>query len=150
MQLDPEPEPDSTALYIVVLIALIFLSAFFSASETAFTSINKVRLKVRAQDDDRTEKQRKRSLKTLKMVEDYDRLLFTLLIGNNIVNITASTIATLLFIAIMNGSAAAPTVSTAVITITVLIFGEIVPKTLAKERPEGFAESICGILKFFV
>ena len=150
MQLDPEPEPDSTALYIVVLIALIFLSAFFSASETAFTSINKVRLKVRAQDDDRTEKQRKRSLKTLKMVEDYDRLLFTLLIGNNIVNITASTIATLLFIAIMNGSAAAPTVSTAVITITVLIFGEIVPKTLAKERPEGFAEAICGIFKFFV
>lgn len=151
MQTDPDPLPDGIiVVQIVVLLLLILLSAFFSASETAFTSINRSRLKTRMQDDRRTPAQQKRSERALKMYEDYDRILFTLLIGNNIVNITASTIATILFINLMNNSSVAPTVSTIVLTAVILIFGEIMPKTLAKERPDAFAETFSGLIKVFV
>ncbi len=151
MQPDPEPEPDSMIfVQLFVLVILVLLSSFFSASETAFTSLNRSRLKTRMQDDKRTPSQQKRSEKALKMSDDYDRILFTLLIGNNIVNITASTIATLLFINIMNGNAAAPTVATIVLTAVILVFGEVVPKTLAKERPEAYAETFCGLIQLFV
>ncbi len=146
MQLDPEPEPDSFT-YVIILLALICLSAFFSASETAFTSLNRARLKTRAQDGN------KKSVRALKVYENYDRLLFTLLIGNNIVNITASTIATLLFINLLKGGAwenYSATVSTVVLTLVILTFGEILPKTFAKERPEAFAEVFSGILQFFM
>lgn len=151
MQPDPEPEPDSMIfVQLFVLIILVLLSSFFSASETAFTSLNRSRLKTRMQDDKRTPSQQKRSEKALKMSDDYDRILFTLLIGNNIVNISASTIATLLFINIMNGNAAAPTVSTIVLTAVILVFGEVVPKTLAKERPEAYAETFGGLVQLFI
>ncbi len=151
MQPDPDPEPDSMiSVWIPLLVVLVLLSAMFSASETAFTSLNRSRLKARMQDDKRTPSQQKRSEKALKLSNDYDRLLFTLLIGNNIVNITASTIGALLFMEIMHNSAAAPTVSTVVLTAVILIFGEITPKTLAKERPEGFAEFITGFVKFWM
>lgn len=151
MQPDPEPEPDSMIfVQLFVLIILVLLSSFFSASETAFTSINRSRLKTRMQDDKRTPSQQKRSEKALKMSDDYDRILFTLLIGNNIVNISASTIATLLFINIMKGNAAAPTVSTIVLTAVILVFGEVVPKTLAKERPEAYAETFGGLVQLFI
>lgn len=149
--MQPEPEPDSMIfVQLFVLIILVLLSSFFSASETAFTSINRSRLKTRMQDDKRTPSQQKRSEKALKMSDDYDRILFTLLIGNNIVNITATTICTLLFINIMNGSEVAPTVSTIVLTAVILIFGEIIPKTFAKERPEAYAETFCGLIQFFI
>ena len=143
--MDPEPEPGSTiTVYIIILVVLVLLSAFFSATETAFTSLNRARLKARAADGN------KKADRVLSIVDDYDKILFTLLIGNNIVNITATTIATLLFIAIMSNKDLAPTISTIVLTVVVLIFGEIVPKTFAKEYPERFAEFSYPLVRVFM
>ena len=142
--MDPEPEPGSITAYIITLVVLVALSAFFSATETAFTSLNRARLKARAADGN------KRADKVLNIVDQYDKILFTLLIGNNIVNITATTIATLLFFAIMDNKDLAPTVSTIVLTVVVLIFGEIVPKTFAKEYPERFAEFSYPLVRLFM
>lgn len=104
----------------------------FSASETAFTSLNKIRLKTMADDGN------KKAAKAYKMAENYDKLLSTVLVGNNIVNITASSVATVLFIRLINESKG-PTVSTIIMTVLLLIFGEVTPKTLAKEMPEKYA-----------
>ena len=120
-----------TPSLIGVLVVLVFLSAYFSATETAFTSLNRIRLKNRAEDGD------KRAELTLRLAEDYDRLLSTILIGNNIVNITASTVGAVLFTKLYGEYG--PVVSTAVLTVAILIFGEISPKSLAKESPEAFA-----------
>lgn len=121
-------------IFIVVICVCFLLSGFFSATETAFTAINKVRLKAKAEDGDKGAK------RVLKLADKYDRLLTTILIGNNIVNILASSLATLLFIFwIKDNESLATTLSTIATTVIVLIFGEITPKTLAKEHPEGFA-----------
>lgn len=122
----------SDIITIIVMAVLIALSAYFSATETAFSSINKTRLK------HLSEKGAKRAAKVLSLSENYDKLLSTILIGNNIVNIALSSISTILFIKLLGGELGA-TVSTIVITILVLIFGEISPKSLAKESPERFA-----------
>ena len=117
---------------VVILVVLVMLSAFFSASETAFTSANRVKLKTMAQGGN------KRAQIALNLAEDYDRLLSTILVGNNVVNIGASSMATGLFLALLSGNqSAATTVSTIVMTIVVLIFGEISPKAIAKENPDG-------------
>ena len=117
---------------LAALAALIALSAYFSATETAFTSLNRIRLKTRADDGD------KRAARTLALAADFDRLLSTLLIGNNIVNNVATTIGAVLFIQLI-GPGKGPTVSATVLTIVILIFGEVTPKSLAKERPEAWA-----------
>ena len=117
---------------LAALVALVALSAYFSATETAFTSLNRIRLKTRADDGD------KRAARTLALAADYDRLLSTLLIGNNIVNNVATTIGAVLFIKLI-GSAKGPTVSATVLTVVILVFGEVTPKSLAKERPEAWA-----------
>lgn len=116
---------------IIAIIILIIFSAYFSATETAFTSINRIKLKTMAGDGD------KKAEKVLEMAEKYDKLLTTILIGNNIVNITMTAVATVLFVSILAHNGAA--VSTVVITVVVLIFGEITPKNIAKEKPEEFA-----------
>ncbi len=116
---------------IVILVFLIAMSAYFSATETAFSTCNKTRLKSMADDGN------KKAALALSLAEKYDRLLSTILIGNNIVNISASSIATVLFVHMLGDKGA--TVSTAVITVVVLIFGEISPKSIAKDRPESFA-----------
>ena len=116
---------------IIALFVLVILSGFLSATETAYTSFSSVRM--------RRFSQKKRTARVaLKLGEDYNRVLTTLLIGNNIVNLTASTIGTLIFVGLL-GEGLGSTVSTIVITVVVLIFGEITPKTLAKESPEAFA-----------
>ena len=117
---------------LAALVALVALSAYFSATETAFTSLNRIRLKTRADDGD------KRAARTLALAADFDRLLSTLLIGNNIVNNVATTIGAVLFIQLI-GSGKGPTVSATVLTVVILIFGEVTPKSLAKERPEAWA-----------
>ena len=124
---------DGRGLAIPVILIIIFLifSAFFSATETAFTSLNRVRLKNRANDGD------KRAKETLELSLDYNKLLSTILIGNNIVNIALTATATLLFIRLYGSYG--PTISTVVTTVIVLLFGEISPKNLAKESPEKFA-----------
>lgn len=109
-------------------------------AETAFSSFNKIRLKSKAEAGD------SRAALTLRMAEDYDRLLSTILIGNNIVNITATTVGTVLFTDLV-GQGYGPTVSTVVLTVTVLIFGEISPKSIAKESPEAFAMASAPLLR---
>lgn len=131
--------------YIPSLIAMlicIILSAYFSATETAFSSLNKTRIKVLM------EKGSKKANLTYKLVENYDKLISTVLIGNNIVNIAVSSIATLLFVQILGNIGA--TVSTVVITIVVLIFGEITPKSVAKDYPEKFAMFSAPFINFLI
>ena len=123
----------------------LVLSAYFSATETAFSTINKTRMKTLA------EKGNKRAKLALTLVEKYDRLLSTILIGNNIVNILLSSIATIFFIDLFKGDQeTASTVSTIVITLIVLTFGEITPKTLAKDFPERFAMFSAPIIQFII
>lgn len=117
---------------VAAMIVLVALSAYFSATETAFSSINRIRMKNMAENGN------KRAALVLKLADRYDKLLSTILVGNNIVNIGLSSIATVFFIGILN-DVSGPTVATAVITVVVLIFGEISPKSLAKESPESFA-----------
>ncbi len=120
------------------MAVLLLFSAYFSATETAFSSLNRTRIKMLAEDKD--SKSNGRARLVLELSDKYDKLLSAILIGNNIVNIALSSICTMYFINLMvNNQNAATTVSTAVATVVVLIFGEITPKTLAKESPESFA-----------
>ena len=121
---------------ILALIVLVALSAFFSATETAYMSLNRVRIKNMASDGDR------RARRVMKLLDSYDRLLATVLIGNNIVNISSASIATVLFVSFFKNNGA--TVSTVVMTVVVLIFGEITPKSLAKEAADSFALKVSG------
>ena len=114
------------------MVICIILSGYFSATETAFSSLNKTRIKYMA------EKGSKRAKRTLQLADNYDKLIATILIGNNIVNISTASIGTLLFVDLM-GQELGATVSTVVVTIVVLIFGEITPKSIAKDYPERFA-----------
>ena len=123
----------------VALVILVGFSAFFSASETAFSSLNQIRLKSRAEDGDSS------AARVLAMAEQYDKLLSTILIGNNIVNIAAASIGTILFTQML-GPERGATVSTIVLTIIVLIFGEVTPKSLAKEMPEKVATAVSPFL----
>ncbi|MDE5789421.1 MAG: hemolysin family protein [Clostridia bacterium] len=121
-------------VFLVVVLICILLSGYFSATETAFTAVNKIRLRAKAEDGDKGAK------RVLKLADNYDRLLTTILIGNNVVNILASSLFTLLLIALIpQNEGLATTLSTVILTVVVLIFGEITPKVLAKEFPEGFA-----------
>lgn len=127
----------------VALVILVAFSAFFSASETAFSSLNQIRLKSRADDGDRT------AARVLAMSEKYDKLLSTILVGNNIVNIAAASIGTILFTRLL-GAERGATVSTIVLTIVVLIFGEVTPKSLAKEMPETVATMVSPVLNILM
>lgn len=127
---------------LITLLILVVLSAYFSATETAFTSLNRIRLKTRADGGSR------RAAKTLALAEEYDKLLSTILIGNNIVNITATTVSTVLCTRWFRQYG--PTVATVALTIIILIFGEVTPKSLAKERPEDFAMFAQPLLKLLM
>ena len=124
-----------------VLVVLVLLSGCFSATETAYTSYSSLRMRRSAQ-------KRRTARLALKMSEDYNRILTTILIGNNIVNIAAASIATVLFTGLL-GEDLGPTISTIVLTVAVLIFGEVTPKTLAKESPERFARWMAYPLYLF-
>lgn len=128
--------------YVIAILILVTFSAYFSATETAFTSANRIRLKNMANDGN------KRARKALELSENYDTLLSTILVGNNIVNIAASSIGTVLFLQLYPVYGA--TISTIVITIVVLIFGEISPKSIAKEKAERFAMFSAPILQIFL
>lgn len=126
---------------IIVIIACIIFSGYFSATETAFTSLNRIRLKTKA------EAGNKRAKLVLKLSDKYDWLLTTILIGNNIVNILASSLATIVFIQWCGGNQdLASVLSTVTITVIVLIFGEITPKSLAKEYPDTYASFSAPII----
>lgn len=123
-------------------MVLLCFSAFFSASETAYSSLNKIRMKNYAQEGN------KKAQRALKVADDFDRLLSTILVGNNVVNMTCASVATVLATSLFGASGAA--IATAVMTVLVLIFGEILPKTLAKENSESIAMKTGGLLWFFI
>ena len=127
---------------VLAIIFLIICSGFFSASETAYTSLNLVRLKRMASEGD------KRAESVLKLADNYDRLLSTILIGNNIVNLLSASLATVLFVKWIGNEGV--TVSTIVITVVVLLFGEITPKNIGKDHAETVARLFYPILNALV
>ena len=140
--MDPDPANFPIWNYILFMALCLIGSAYFSATETAFSSLNKTRLKAMVENGNQ------RAERTLKLAEKYDRLISTILIGNNIVNILISSLGTVLFLhyAPKNGA----TISTVVVTVLVLIFGEITPKSIAKDVPEKFAMFSTPLLQLFI
>ena len=133
---------DSNGTLILYLILLIAFSAFFSASETAYTGMNRVRVKSLANAGNR------RAEKVLALADRYDKLLSGILVGNNIVNILSASLATVLFVNLMG--ARGVSVSTVVMTVTVLMFGEIAPKSIAREHPEEIAFAFYPVLNLII
>ena len=128
-------------LYLLVIAVCIVFSAYFSATETAFNTFNRIRIKNLAEKGD------KKAERVLRLSENYDTLISTILIGNNIVNILASSLATLLFTSlIVNNAELGATLSTVVMTLVVLVFGEISPKTAAKVNPDRFVMFASGLI----
>ena len=123
---------------LVSIIVLVFLSAFFSSSETALVTCNRIRMKNLAENGD------KRAAKVLKVTSDSGKMLAAILIGYYIVNIAASSIATLLATHLFND--AGPGIATGVLTFIILIFGEVSPKTMATIKADSFALVIVGII----
>ncbi|MBR6781918.1 MAG: HlyC/CorC family transporter [Clostridia bacterium] len=141
----------SPQVQIIIMAACLLMSAYFSATETAFSTLSKTKLKTMI------EKGNKRAGLALKLSEKYDRLLSTILIGNNLVNILLSSIATVFVITLcVNGKDQAfadnygTLIATAAVTVVVLIFGEITPKSIAKNRPEGFAMFSAPLMQLFI
>ena len=131
------------AIQIIIMVLCLLMSGYFSATETAFLSVNKTKLKTMVENGN------KRAALVLKLSDKYDRLISTILIGNNIVNILLSSIGTILFIDLLwNNQDLGSVVSTVVCTVVVLIFGEITPKNLAKYYPESFAMFSAPIIRF--
>ncbi len=119
--------------YLIIIIVCIIFSAYFSATETAFSTFNRIRMKTLA------EKGNKKAATALKLADNYDALISTILIGNNVVNILAASLATLFFTGLLvSNPDLGATLSTVVLTLVVLIFGEITPKSMAKNSPERF------------
>ncbi len=127
---------------VILLVILVSLSAFFSASETAFTSANRIRLKNLAEEGS------KAAAIAVKITERYDKCLTTILVGNNIVNIATSSLATILCVELFKENG--PLIATAATTVIVLIFGEITPKTIAKSHAEGLCIAISRIMWFLM
>lgn len=124
-------------VYILVIIFLIFLSGFFSSAETAVTSLNVVRIKSIAKLRDKKKKKKARIV--FNLVKNYNLTLTTILIGNTIVNLIIGTLCTILFVEGFKLGEIAPIISTIVSAILVLIFGELLPKSIAKVNPEKIA-----------
>lgn len=131
---------NSDIISLIIIVVCIIMSAYFSATETAFTSMNRIRMKNKA------EAGNKKAKLVMELSSNYDKLLSTILIGNNIVNILTASLTTVLFMKLLDG-ATGSTISTIVTTVVILIFGEISPKSLAKEYPEKFAMFSAPIIK---
>ena len=129
---------ENHTISIVIILVSILMSAYFSATETAFSSLNRIRMKNMA------EKGNKRARLVMRLSEDYDSLLSTILIGNNIVNLSASSVATTF--AIRTWGSHAVGFMTGALTLTILMFGEIVPKTWAMLSSDKIALAYCGII----
>lgn len=133
-------------IMLFVMILLTALSGYFSATETAFSSFNRIRLKSMAASGN------KRAAAVLKLDDNYDKLITSVLIGNNIVNIVLTTIATLFFMRVLGtlSEDVVAAISTVVITVAVLIFGEVTPKTLAKDYADSYVLKTYGVIRFFM
>ena len=134
--------PDGTPSLLIAIIILVLLSSFFSSTETAYTSLNVIKVKSLAQKN-------KNYQRVLSLYDKYDKLISTILVGNNIVNISASSLSILFFQKVLTEGANYSLVSTVVMTVAVLIFGEITPKMLAKAMPEKMASFSYPLMIFF-
>ncbi len=128
--------------YTITMAVLILFSAYFSATETAFSSMNRTRVKTQADKGSRA------AALVIELSDNYDKLISTILIGNNIVNIATASLGTLMFVELYGDLGA--TISTVVVTIVVLIFGEITPKSIAKDCPEKFAMFSASFMKLLM
>ena len=128
--------------YLTIMVVCLILSSFFSATETAFAAMNTTKLKTLA------EKGNKNAALVCRLDEQYDKLISTVLIGNNIVNIAMASVGTLLFT--MKYGDMGATLSTIVVTIVVLIFGEISPKSIANNCPEQLAMFSAPVVQFLI
>ncbi|MBE5749557.1 MAG: HlyC/CorC family transporter [Clostridiales bacterium] len=136
--------PNFNVGLLIAIIALVIMSGFFSSTETAYSCANKIKLRSLVSNGN------KRAKNVLHLAEtNYDRFISTVLIGNNIVNLSATTLATIFFANLIADGNTSAVVSTAVMTVAVLIFGEITPKFLAKTFPEKFSMAFYPIIKFF-
>lgn len=136
--------PEGSVPLLIAIILLVIASGFFSSTETAYSCASKIKLRSRASAGD------KKAAKVLRLAEEnYDKLISTILVGNNIVNLTAATLSSIFFIKVLNNASYSSVVSTAVITVTVLIFGEITPKFIAKTYPEKYSVAFYPIISFF-
>ncbi len=133
-------DTDNIAGTLLIFLVLLVLSAFFSSSETALTKANRVRLK------SQEEQGSKAAGRALRLAEEYDRTLSTLLIGNNIVNTLLASLATVFCTTLFGGSDSAVGIATAAVTVLVVIFGEVAPKTYAGAYPEPLARLVSGII----
>ncbi|MCU7204637.1 MULTISPECIES: hemolysin family protein [unclassified Turicibacter] len=131
-------------MYYVILVIMIILSAFFSASETAFSSVNLIRLRQYVDDG------RPGAKKALNVAERFDEVLLAILIGNNIVNLASASLATIVATEVLNLGASGAPIATAVMTVLIIIFGEILPKSYAKENSESLALSIGTIYYYMI
>ncbi len=131
-------------MYYVILVIMIILSAFFSASETAFSSVNLIRLRQYAEDN------RPGAKRALSVAERFDEVLLAILIGNNIVNLASASLATIVATEVLNLGASGAPIATAVMTVLIIIFGEILPKSYAKENAESLALSIGTVYYYMI
>ncbi len=144
MLLSTTPQSFPIGLLIAILV-LALMSAFFSSTETAFSCCNKIKLRALASNGN------KKAKKVLDLAENnYDRFISSVLIGNNIVNLSATTLATLMFARLIADANTSAIVSTAVMTVGVLIFGEITPKFIAKAYPEKVSMAFYPIITLFI
>lgn len=132
---------ESNITELLAIGLLVLASAFFSATETAFSSLNRIRIKSMAENN-------KKAALVLKLIQNYDTLLSTILVGNNVVNITTASIATVLFV--RHYGEAGATASTIAITVILLVFGEVTPKSAVKEYPEKFAMFSAPIVRLLI
>ena len=136
--------PTFNTWLFVAILALILMSGFFSSTETAYSCSNKIKLRTLVSNGN------KRAKKVLDLAEEnYDKFITTVLIGNNIVNLSATTLSTIFFAQLIADANTSAIVSTAAMTVAVLIFGEITPKFLAKTYPEKFAMGFYPLIIFF-
>ena len=132
----------SDIIQTIFLVILLMLSAFFSSSETALTTVNKIRMRTLSEAGD------KRAARVLRITSDSGKMLSAILIGNNIVNLSASSLATSL--ALKHFGSAGAGIATGILTFLVLIFGEVSPKTMATIRADRLSLSISGIIEFLM
>lgn len=129
-------------IQITALIVLVILSAFFSSAETAFSTVNRVRLRTLAQED------HKGAIRVLHILDQYGKMLSAILIGNNIVNLSASSVATTLAIKLWGSRAVG--IVTGVLTLVILMFGEIIPKTWARQKAESITLLYSRLIKILM
>ena len=135
---------DASRLSLIVVVLLILCAAYFAVAETSFASVSRVRIKVRA------ERGEAKAIRALKVLDNFDLAITSILICTNIVHLSAASIATLAVTRMFPGVSGAVTISTFVMTLVVFFAGEMLPKSIAKKYSERLSLSVAGSLWFFM